>query len=73
MRLDCSRFVFWYFTCSKKYGLVEDRRLYNASVRLVIRNFTREDAGQYKCVATNSLGRSDTSIRLYVIDVPSPK
>lgn len=58
---------------SKKYRLKESRNLYNASIRLVIKNFTRSDAGQYKCVATNSLGRSDESIRLYVIDVPSPK
>ncbi|KAF2358699.1 Immunoglobulin I-set [Trinorchestia longiramus] len=57
----------------KKYNLYEEQHLYNGSLQLVIRDFNWTDAGQYKCVATNSLGKSDTSIRLYVIDVPSPK
>ncbi len=38
---------------------------YKAYMKLRIRNVTREDFAEYKCVAKNSLGGSDGSISLY--------
>lgn len=32
---------------------------------LVIKKFTQYDPGNYKCIATNSLGKGESSIRLY--------
>ncbi|XP_042870202.1 lachesin-like [Penaeus japonicus] len=56
-----------------KYQVLEMVDLYRVTMKLVISNFTQGDAGQYKCVSTNSLGKADTSIRLYVIEVPTAR
>lgn len=56
-----------------KYQVLEMVDLYRVTMKLAISNFTQNDAGQYKCVSTNSLGKADTSIRLYVIEVPTAR
>ena len=38
---------------------------YKVYMKLRIRNVTKEDFMQYKCVAKNSLGGSDGTITLY--------
>ena len=58
---------------STKYRVSERHSLYRVSMRLVISGFTKQDGGQYKCISTNSLGRAETSIRLYVIELPTPR
>ncbi|XP_053641723.2 lachesin [Cherax quadricarinatus] len=57
----------------RKYKLNEEKDSYRVTMKLVIKNFTKDDAGQYKCISTNSLGKADTSIRLYEIEVPTPR
>nr|XP_045586955.1 lachesin-like [Procambarus clarkii] len=57
----------------RKYELEEVIDSYRVTMKLVIKNFTKDDAGQYKCISTNSLGKAETSIRLYEIEVPTPR
>jgi len=38
---------------------------YKTNMRLFIRNVAQSDFGQYKCVAKNPRGETDSSIRLY--------
>ncbi|XP_064087513.1 neurotrimin-like [Macrobrachium nipponense] len=58
---------------NKKYELLEMVDSYRVTMQLTIRNFTREDEGKYKCISTNSLGKADTGIRIYVIEVYTAK
>lgn len=53
--------------------MVEETNSYETILKLKIKNFTKEDEGQYKCMSTNSLGKAETTIRLYAIALPSPK
>lgn len=45
--------------------------LYKVTLRLTIRNLKPEDFGSYTCVAKNSLGETEGTIRLYEIPPPS--
>ena len=38
---------------------------YSTRMQLQIINFQAEDVGVYTCIATNSLGKSDGTIRFY--------
>ncbi|KAG7155771.1 CEPU-1-like 2 [Homarus americanus] len=58
---------------SRKYRLEEMTDSYRVTMKLVIKNFTKGDAGQYKCISTNSLGKAETSIRLYEIVLPTQR
>ena len=60
-------------TFSKKYNVEEESGVYEAKVILEIKNFTKEDEGQYKCASTNSLGKAETAVRLYSIQVTPTK
>ncbi|XP_044012516.1 lachesin-like [Aphidius gifuensis] len=48
-----------------KYEIRETRIGYKIKMTLVIKKFTQYDPGNYKCIATNSLGKGESSIRLY--------
>lgn len=51
---------------SSKYEVyTQVRSLFETRMRVVVRNMRQEDIGQYKCVAKNSLGEAESSIRLY--------
>ena len=50
---------------STKYAIEETRLSYKVYMRLVIRNFAKKDIGIYNCVATNSMGKDEESIRVH--------
>ncbi|XP_073959858.1 protein CEPU-1-like isoform X2 [Choristoneura fumiferana] len=50
-----------------KYIISEDRSLYKVVMKLTIRQFASSDIGTYNCVSTNSLGKSEGTLRLYEI------
>ncbi|XP_061497048.1 lachesin isoform X1 [Anopheles gambiae] len=53
---------------SPKYQVQDvTRSLYEAKMSLTVRSFQKEDVGSYRCIAKNSLGEVDSSIRLYEI------
>lgn len=43
------------------------RSIFDFKMRLTIRKITKQDLGSYKCIAKNSLGEVESSIRLYEI------
>ncbi|GBP24231.1 Hemicentin-1 [Eumeta japonica] len=48
-----------------KYTIREEKLSYKVSMWLTIRQFSRSDIGTYNCVSTNSLGKSEGTLRLY--------
>ncbi|KAJ8718338.1 hypothetical protein PYW08_002575 [Mythimna loreyi] len=50
-----------------KYVIGEERSSYRVMMKLTIRYFSRSDIGTYNCVSTNSLGKSEGTLRLYEI------
>lgn len=51
---------------SNKYDVyTHPRSMFETRMRVVVRNLKHEDIGQYKCVARNSIGEAESSIRLY--------
>ncbi|KAL7640180.1 UNVERIFIED_CONTAM: hypothetical protein RMT77_009594 [Armadillidium vulgare] len=46
---------------------------YTVQLRLTIRNLKPQDFTTYRCTAKNSLGEVDGAIKLYEIELPSPK
>lgn len=44
-------------TVSKSY--------FEVKMSVIVRNFQKEDAGSYKCIAKNTLGEVESNIRLY--------
>lgn len=51
---------------SPKYNVQETSlSLYETRMTLTIRKFQKDDIGSYRCIAKNSLGEVDSSIRLY--------
>ncbi|KOC70419.1 Lachesin [Habropoda laboriosa] len=52
-----------------KYGVREERSGYKVLMWLLIKEFTDQDVGSYKCVSTNSLGKADGTLRLYEIKI----
>ena len=50
--------------------VVEEERVgYKTVYRLRISRFSSRDAGTYKCVSENSLGRDEVTIRIYGEDI----
>ncbi|XP_069974189.1 protein CEPU-1-like [Penaeus vannamei] len=52
-----------------KYDTMTKEDTYKTYMRLVIHNVTREDFNTYRCIAKNSLGETDGSIKLYEINL----
>lgn len=50
-----------------KYTITEEKISYQVTMWLTIRQFARSDIGTYNCVSTNSLGKSEGTLRLYEI------
>lgn len=51
---------------SPKYNVQESSKsLYETRMTVTVRKFQKEDVGSYRCIAKNSLGEVDSSIRLY--------
>ncbi|CAG9790808.1 unnamed protein product [Diatraea saccharalis] len=50
-----------------KYTITEERSSYKDLMKLTIRQFSKNDIGTYNCVSTNSLGKSEGTLRLYEI------
>jgi len=51
---------------SSKYIVQEhSRSLYEMKMSVTVKKFEKEDVGSYRCIAKNSLGEVDSSIRLY--------
>lgn len=64
---------------SQKYQVQEiSKSIYEIRMTMFVRNFQNDDVGSYRCIAKNSLGEVDSSIRLYgelflVTNKPSPR
>uniref|UniRef100_A0A1I8Q817 Ig-like domain-containing protein n=1 Tax=Stomoxys calcitrans TaxID=35570 RepID=A0A1I8Q817_STOCA len=59
---------------SLKYHVQEaSKSMYETKMTLIVRKFLKDDVGSYRCIAKNSLGEVDSSIRLYEIPGPSRK
>uniref|UniRef100_A0A1B0CRC5 Putative lachesin n=1 Tax=Lutzomyia longipalpis TaxID=7200 RepID=A0A1B0CRC5_LUTLO len=59
---------------SGKYHVQENTKsIYETRMSVTVRNFKKEDVGSYRCIAKNSLGEVDSSIRLYEIPGPTRK
>lgn len=39
--------------------------MYETRMSMIVRKFQKDDVGSYRCIAKNSLGEVDSSIRLY--------
>jgi len=53
---------------NEKYTVLEEKTSdYGARMQLQIRDFQESDVGVYTCISTNSLGKSDGTIRFYEI------
>lgn len=51
---------------SSKYLVQEhSKSLYETKMSVTVKKFEKEDVGSYRCIAKNSLGEVDSSIRLY--------
>ncbi|XP_014103676.3 lachesin [Bactrocera oleae] len=59
---------------SLKYHVQESSKsLYETKMTMIVRKFQKDDVGSYRCIAKNSLGEVDSSIRLYEIPGPNRK
>ncbi|XP_002058996.3 lachesin [Drosophila virilis] len=59
---------------SAKYHVQEgSQSMYETKMSMIVRKFQKEDVGSYRCIAKNSLGEVDSSIRLYEIPGPNRK
>lgn len=57
--------LLFYFTGEKFEYDIDDSASYKVIMRLHINSVTANDFGSYKCLAKNSLGETDGSIKLY--------
>ncbi|SPP86305.1 blast:Lachesin [Drosophila guanche] len=56
---------------SGKYHVQEtSQSMYETKMSMIVRKFQKDDVGSYRCIAKNSLGEVDSSIRLY--EIPGP-
>ncbi|XP_065081881.1 lachesin [Ochlerotatus camptorhynchus] len=59
---------------SPKYQVQDiPKSLYEIKMTMTVRTIQKEDMGSYRCIAKNSLGEVDSSIRLYEIPQPNRK
>ena len=63
----------WIFLYRRKFQITEKSESYKTVLTLRVKHFTDEDDGTYRCSSTNSLGKSETTIRLYAMLPASPK
>ncbi|XP_056640219.1 lachesin-like [Diorhabda sublineata] len=56
---------------SDKHTLMEKKNGYKTVMLLTIHNVTEADIGTYTCTAQNAMGRSEDSVRLYEIKIPT--
>ncbi|XP_047736326.1 igLON family member 5-like [Hyalella azteca] len=56
-----------------KYDTLTREESYKTYMRLTIHNLTREDFTTYRCIAKNSLGETDGSIKLYEMNPSTPQ
>ncbi|XP_066154485.1 lachesin-like isoform X1 [Euwallacea fornicatus] len=57
---------------SNKYDVQSDSRSpFEVKMSVAIKNLQQDDAGTYRCIAKNSLGEVESSIRLYKIPGPT--
>ncbi|XP_071054229.1 lachesin-like isoform X1 [Onthophagus taurus] len=54
---------------NSKYNIREEKHNYRTYMWLLIKNFSEYDVGTYNCIATNSLGKAEGTLRLYEIKV----
>ncbi|XP_068622755.1 limbic system-associated membrane protein [Battus philenor] len=54
-----------------KYTIREEKTSYKVSMWLTIKQFSKSDIGTYNCISTNSLGKSEGTLRLYEIKLNS--
>lgn len=51
---------------SPKYDVqLQSKSLFEMRMTVIVRNLQKDDVGSYKCIAKNSLGEVESSIRLY--------
>lgn len=50
---------------NKHHVLEQSKSQYESKMTMIVRKFQKEDVGSYRCIAKNSLGEVDSSIRLY--------
>ncbi|KAM8720421.1 hypothetical protein ACLKA7_006466 [Drosophila subpalustris] len=59
---------------SNKYHVQDNSQsMYETKMSMIVRKFQKDDVGSYRCIAKNSLGEVDSSIRLYEIPGPNRK
>lgn len=58
-------FCFCFFFSRTKYRVEEVKNNYKVHMYLDIQNLNRKDLGTYKCLATNSMGHANGSIRVH--------
>ncbi|XP_036343982.1 uncharacterized protein LOC118753212 [Rhagoletis pomonella] len=59
---------------SSRYHVQESSKsMYETKMTMIVRKFQKDDVGSYRCIAKNSLGEVDSSIRLYEIPGPNRK
>ncbi|CAG9808676.1 unnamed protein product [Chironomus riparius] len=57
---------------SEKYNISETfNSYYKTSLKMRISNFSESDVGIYTCIASNMMGRANSTIRLYEIKIPT--
>ncbi|KAA0201608.1 hypothetical protein HAZT_HAZT009491 [Hyalella azteca] len=72
-------YIYWQYLanlCSlagPKYDTLTREESYKTYMRLTIHNLTREDFTTYRCIAKNSLGETDGSIKLYEMNPSTPQ
>ncbi|KAK2713504.1 lachesin-like [Artemia franciscana] len=55
---------------NNRYETIEKHdQLFSVTMTLVIRNFTSFEAGRYRCVAKNSLGEVESTLKFYEIEM----
>lgn len=52
-------------TSSKYHVQEKSQSMYETQMVMIVRKFQKDDVGSYRCIAKNSLGEVDSSIRLY--------
>ncbi|CAH1995437.1 unnamed protein product [Acanthoscelides obtectus] len=51
----------------EKYSVQEKKSGYKTVMLLTVHNITKGDYGTYTCIAQNTMGKSEDSVRLYEI------
>ncbi|XP_023333898.1 neurotrimin isoform X2 [Eurytemora carolleeae] len=54
-----------------RHDTEEEMENYRLVSRLTVFNISKEDIGIYKCVSKNSLGETESTVRLYEVEAPS--